>query len=67
MSEKAAMREKLAAFKDITVTTSTTHNLEIGGKTTSKADAIANLCSLSFDKKKKMLWLSDARAQMTGP
>lgn len=60
MSEKAAMREKLAAFKDITVTTSTTHNLEIGGKTTSKADAIANLCSLLSIEEKNVMAVGDS-------
>ena len=46
MQAKAAMREILSAVKSVTVTTSTHHNLEIGGRTTSKADAIRHLCGI---------------------
>ena len=40
------MKELLEKEKDITVTSSMPHNLEIGGKTTSKAQAVAALCRI---------------------
>ena len=41
--DKEVMKELLEKEKDITVTSSMPHNLEIGGKTTSKAQAVAAL------------------------
>lgn len=43
-SDRAAMKEELIRLDNVTVTSSVGHNLEIGGKTTSKADALSELC-----------------------
>ncbi len=43
---KAEVKKLLNQNKEITVTSSMPHNLEIGGKTTSKAKAIAALCEM---------------------
>ncbi len=43
VSEKPAMREKLLTLPEVTITTSFPHNLEIGGATTSKAEALREL------------------------
>ena len=42
--EKDAMLAKLSALGGITVTSSFSHNLEVGGSTTSKASAILEIC-----------------------
>ena len=42
--EKQMMAELLKELEKVTITSSFDHNLEIGGETTSKADAIRNLC-----------------------
>lgn len=42
--DKEIMREKLMLLKDVTITSSFDHNLEIGGATTSKASALIELC-----------------------
>ena len=42
--DRKVMREKLKLLKDVTITSSMDHNLEIGGATTSKADALLELC-----------------------
>lgn len=42
--DKQMMREQLKKLDDVTITSSFDHNLEIGGATTSKADAITHLC-----------------------
>ena len=47
-------------FKEITVTTSQTHNLEIGGRTTSKADAIANLCKFLSISEENVMAVGDS-------
>ena len=60
LDDKAAMKEKLSGFKEITVTTSTTHNLEIGGRATSKADAIANLCKLLSISEENVMAVGDS-------
>ena len=44
LNEKAAMREILATLPGVTLTSSFDHNLELGGETTSKADALRMLC-----------------------
>ena len=44
-SDKAMMREVISALEDVTVTASFDHNLEIGGATTSKADAVSVVCA----------------------
>jgi len=43
-NDRSMMRQVLGTLKNVTVTTSFDHNLEIGGATTSKADAIKFLC-----------------------
>ena len=41
--DKKMMAEVLVQLKNVTITSSFDHNLEIGGETTSKADAISNI------------------------
>ena len=54
-AEKEKMRIKLSEMKDITVTSSVRHNLEIGGKQTSKARGLNALCRiLQIDMKQVM-------------
>lgn len=43
-NDRMMMREQLNKLSKVTITTSFDHNLEIGGETTSKADALQNLC-----------------------
>lgn len=43
-ADRAMMRETLTTLDNVTLTSSFDHNLEIGGATTSKADAIDMLC-----------------------
>lgn len=45
-AEKDAIREILCKMADITVTSSVPHNLEIGGRRTSKARGLEHLCEL---------------------
>lgn len=42
--DKSMMKEVLKQLEQVTITSSFDHNLEIGGATTSKADAIQTLC-----------------------
>jgi len=42
--DRSMMKKVLATLENVTITTSFDHNLEIGGATTSKADAIKMLC-----------------------
>ncbi|QIB69974.1 HAD family phosphatase [Aminipila butyrica] len=44
LQERRHMREKLLKLRDITVTSSSQRNIEIGGATTSKASALKALC-----------------------
>ena len=44
--DKAMMAEVLKTIPDVTITSSFDHNLEIGGRTTSKADAVLHLCEI---------------------
>ena len=46
ISQKPAMREKLLTIPQATITSSFNHNLEIGGATTSKADALEHMCDI---------------------
>jgi len=48
MNDKAAMKPVLAGLTGVTLTSSFDHNLELGGETTSKADAVNVLCRM-FD------------------
>ena len=43
-ADRMAMWARLAAMPHMTVTSSTLHNVEIGGETTSKASALAEVC-----------------------
>ena len=43
-SDRSMMKKVLATLENVTLTSSFDHNLEIGGATTSKADAIKMLC-----------------------
>ncbi|MCL1810259.1 MAG: Cof-type HAD-IIB family hydrolase [Clostridiales bacterium] len=43
-SDRGMMRGVLSALEDVTLTTSFDHNLEIGGSTTSKAEAMKAIC-----------------------
>lgn len=46
MNDKHRMKPVLEAIPDTTVTSSFDHNWEIGGATTSKAEALRNLCEM---------------------
>lgn len=43
--DRSMMKKVLDTLENVTITTSFDHNLEIGGETTSKADAIKMLCN----------------------
>ena len=43
-TDRSMMRQVLLTLKNVTITTSFDHNLEIGGATTSKGDAVKMLC-----------------------
>lgn len=58
--DKFALKEILEQEKEITVTSSMPHNLEIGGKTTSKASAIRELCSLLNIEEKNVMAAGDS-------
>jgi Cof subfamily protein (haloacid dehalogenase superfamily) len=45
-TDRSMMRVELATLENVTITTSFDHNLEVGGATTSKADAIKMLCKM---------------------
>ncbi len=45
-AEKAAMLPVLGQLEDVSLTSSFEHNIEIGGATTSKAEAISQLCKI---------------------
>lgn len=58
--DKAKLKKVLAKVSGITVTSSMPHNLEIGGRTTSKASAIASLCRLLNIKEKNVMAVGDS-------
>lgn len=58
--EKAEMYPILMALKDVTITSSLDNNWEIGGKTTSKADAIRHLCGIWGFKKEEVMACGDS-------
>lgn len=58
--DKASMKEILEREDGITVTSSMPHNLEIGGETTSKADAIAALCLLVNIEEENVMAVGDS-------
>lgn len=64
ISEKPAMKLKLEALPDVTITSSFDHNLEIGGATTSKAEALKQMCSLLGIEMSEMMAAGDSPNDM---
>lgn len=60
ISEKPAMREKLVKLPQATVTSSFRHNLEIGGATTSKAQALSEMGRLLGITPEEMMAVGDS-------
>ncbi|MDO4544926.1 MAG: HAD family hydrolase [Bacillota bacterium] len=60
LSEKPAMREKLLTLPEATITSSFDHNLEIGGATTSKAEALSRMGQLLGIEKSRMMAIGDS-------
>lgn len=60
MSEKPAMREKMLLLPETTITSSFPHNLEIGGATTSKAEALMQMGKLLDVKPEEMMAMGDS-------
>lgn len=60
ISEKPAMREKLLTIPEATITSSFNHNLEIGGATTSKAEALKHMCEIMGIKPAEMMAVGDS-------
>ena len=64
LSEKPAMKIKLEELPDVTITSSFDHNLEIGGMTTSKADALTQMGRLLGIDKSEMMAAGDSPNDM---
>lgn len=60
ISEKPAMREKLLTIPEATITSSFPHNLEIGGATTSKAEALRQMGNLLGIRQDEMMAVGDS-------
>lgn len=60
ISEKPAMKEILKTIPETTITTSFKHNLEIGGKTTSKAEALKQMSELLGIHQSEMMAIGDS-------
>ena len=60
MSQKPAMKEKLLMIPEATITSSFPHNLEIGGATTSKADALVQMGRLLDISTGEMMAMGDS-------
>lgn len=60
MSEKPMMKEKLLKLPEVTITSSFLHNLEIGGATTSKAEALVQMGKLLDVKPEEMMAVGDS-------
>lgn len=60
ISEKPAMKEKLLKLPEVTITSSFPHNLEIGGTTTSKAEALLQMCRLLGVTADEMMAVGDS-------
>lgn len=58
--EKNAMYERLSKLPGITVTSSFSHNLEIGGLTTSKATALAEICNMAGIQMQNVMAFGDS-------
>ena len=64
ISEKPAMKVKLEALPDVTITSSFDHNLEIGGSTTSKAEALRQMCRILEIDPSEMMAAGDSPNDM---
>ena len=64
LSEKPAMYEKLIKLPETTITSSFDHNLEIGGATTSKAEALRQMGQLLGIKRDEMMAVGDSPNDM---
>lgn len=64
ISKKPAMREKMLQIPEATITSSFPHNLEIGGATTSKAEALLQMCSLLGVTADEMMAVGDSPNDM---
>lgn len=60
LEEKPAMRQKLLTIPETTITSSFPHNLEIGGATTSKAEALAQMGRLLGIRQQEMMAIGDS-------
>lgn len=60
LSEKPAMRVKLETLPEATITSSFKHNLEIGGATTSKAEALRQMGNLLGVAQEEMMAIGDS-------
>ena len=60
ISEKPSMYEKLITLPETTITSSFDHNLEIGGATTSKADALRQMGRLMGIDRSEMMAIGDS-------
>lgn len=60
LDEKPGMYEKLIQLPEATITSSFDHNLEIGGATTSKADALRQMGRLLGIKQSEMMAIGDS-------
>lgn len=64
LSVKPAMKEKLETLPDVTITSSFDHNLEIGGATTSKAEALRQMGNLLGIDRSEMMAAGDSPNDM---
>lgn len=64
ISEKPAMKKKLETLPDVTITSSFDHNLEIGGASTSKAEALRRMCEIMHVEPSQMLAAGDSPNDM---
>ena len=64
ISEKPAMYEKLIKLPQTTITSSFDHNLEIGGSTTSKAEALRQMGKLMDIDRSEMMAIGDSPNDM---
>ena len=64
ISEKPAMKEKLLTLPETTITSSFNHNLEIGGATTSKAEALSQMGKLLGIRQVEMMAIGDSPNDM---
>lgn len=64
ISEKPAMKEKMLQIPEATITSSFPHNLEIGGATTSKAEALTQMGKLLGIDRSEMMAVGDSPNDM---